>query len=74
MAAAKESIPATGPSIPNIRKFKGTISISNNVSSNHRAYSGTKIQNTKASMNFPDPIVTLLAFFGFCSQNVLKFL
>ena len=26
MAAAKESIPATGPSIPNIRKFKGTIS------------------------------------------------
>ena len=23
MAAAKESIPATGPSIPNIRKFKG---------------------------------------------------
>ena len=25
MAAAKESIPATGPSIPNIRKFKGKI-------------------------------------------------
>jgi len=25
MAAAKESIPATGPSIPNIRKFKGKL-------------------------------------------------
>ena len=46
MAAAKESIPATGPSIPNIRKFKGTISIS-----------------TKAPMNIPGPIETLLAFF-----------
>ena len=32
MAAAKESIPATGPSIPNIRKFKGKLSISENKS------------------------------------------
>jgi len=32
MAAAKESIPATGPSIPNIRKFKGKFSISENKS------------------------------------------
>ena len=32
MAAAKESIPATGPSIPNIRKFKGKFSIAENKS------------------------------------------